>query len=116
MKVLSKESLFVKWQEPVNDGGSPVTGYHVECRQRDVPGWKRLNRIPVKSTQFKASGLREGAEYEIRVIAENLAGCGKASRLCDGIFTRDPVDAPLNVCVSDLRFAGSIAHRVILVW
>lgn len=101
--MLSKESIIIKWQEPVNDGGSPVFGYHVECRQRNATKWNRLNRVLIRYKEYKAIGLKENVEYEIRVFAENLAGCSKPSRVCDGIYTRDPVDPPINVEVKEVR-------------
>ena len=103
VKILSKESIRINWQEPVTDGGSPILGYHVECRKRDSSSWERINRIIIKTLEYKASGLKEGVEYEIRVMAENLAGCGKPSRMVDGIVTRDPVDPPTNIDIIDIR-------------
>lgn len=50
---VTKESVSLIWNEPDEDGGSPVTGYWVERFDPDLDKWIRCNKIPVKDTAFK---------------------------------------------------------------
>ena len=66
-------SAVVKWNAPVNDGGSAITGYVV----RSSPGSKRCKTTGAKTCIIR--GLRNGTKYTIGVKAHNKAGLGAAS-------------------------------------
>lgn len=57
------------------------------------------------------TGLKEAVEYEFRVVAENLAGLGKFSKVSDPALTKDAVDAPI-----DLEVVETTAENVMLRW
>lgn len=62
---------------PLNDGGSPITGYIVERKPYTVTGegrWLKCNYTNVTDTHFTVTALGEGEEYEFRVIAKNANG------------------------------------------
>uniref|UniRef100_A0A803Y085 Titin n=1 Tax=Meleagris gallopavo TaxID=9103 RepID=A0A803Y085_MELGA len=52
----SKDSMVVQWNEPVNDGGSKIIGYHLERKERNSILWAKLNRTPIPDTKFKTTG------------------------------------------------------------
>lgn len=65
-----RKSASLSWQAPLKDGGSPITGYFVECLKiRNLknsdkePEWARVNLKPTPHCHFKAPGLREDIEY-----------------------------------------------------
>uniref|UniRef100_A0A3B3QHM3 Titin n=1 Tax=Paramormyrops kingsleyae TaxID=1676925 RepID=A0A3B3QHM3_9TELE len=91
---VTKAFMFVTWNEPVNDGGSPVLGYHLERRERSSVLWIKMNRRLIKDTEFKVTGTEEGLFYEYRVYAENIAGIGKCSKTSELVAARDPCDPP----------------------
>uniref|UniRef100_A0A8B9E6F1 Titin n=1 Tax=Anser cygnoides TaxID=8845 RepID=A0A8B9E6F1_ANSCY len=91
---VSKDSMVVQWNEPVNDGGSKIIGYHLERKERNSILWAKLNKTPIPDTKFKTTGLEEGLEYEFRVYAENIVGIGKASRTSECYTAHDPCDPP----------------------
>uniref|UniRef100_H2YLF2 Titin n=1 Tax=Ciona savignyi TaxID=51511 RepID=H2YLF2_CIOSA len=105
-----KDSMVVNWQEPVKDGGSQITGYHLEVKDRNSILWKKANRVVIRSTHFRVLGLQEGLEYEYRVSAENAAGIGKPSRPSEAAFARDPVDIPRDVEVVDITRATCLVR------
>jgi hypothetical protein len=70
----------LKWDKPKKDGGNPITGYNIEMREKGGNKWVLCNSSPTKSTDFTASGLREGQLYEFRVAAVNGAGPGEPSK------------------------------------
>uniref|UniRef100_A0A3B4ACF0 Titin n=1 Tax=Periophthalmus magnuspinnatus TaxID=409849 RepID=A0A3B4ACF0_9GOBI len=90
----TKSFMIVTWNEPVNDGGSPVLGYHLERKERTSILWTKMNRGMLKNTEYKVSGVDEGMMYEYRVYAENIAGIGKCSKACEAVAARDPCDPP----------------------
>ncbi|KAF3843851.1 hypothetical protein F7725_002700 [Dissostichus mawsoni] len=94
VKLATKSYMLVTWNEPVNDGGSPVVGYHLERKERTSIIWSKLNRGMIKETEYKVNGIEEGMMYEYRVYAENIAGIGKVSKACEAVAARDPCDPP----------------------
>ncbi|XP_050067771.1 twitchin isoform X12 [Anopheles maculipalpis] len=66
---------FVKlaWQPPVSDGGSPITGYVVEVKDK-YGEWERKMAVPAEATSANVPDLLEGQKYEFRVRAVNDAG------------------------------------------
>ena len=86
-----KDSCELTWRPPENDGGSPVTGYHVE---RSASGrtdrWIRITRQPVPDTRYKVTELVEGNEYQFRISAENSVGTGPPGPESDSILAKDP--------------------------
>lgn len=94
VKLATKSFMLVTWNEPVNDGGSPVLGYHLERKERTSILWTKMNRGMIKDTEYKVNGIEEGMIYEYRLYAENIAGIGKCSKACEGVAARDPCDPP----------------------
>uniref|UniRef100_A0A673AN08 Titin n=1 Tax=Sphaeramia orbicularis TaxID=375764 RepID=A0A673AN08_9TELE len=90
----TKDSMVVAWNEPVNDGGSTILGYHLERKERKSILWVKLNKSLITDQTFKTTGLEPGMEYEYRVYAENIVGIGKASKVSEGVIARDPCDPP----------------------
>lgn len=74
-----KESATLSWNEPKDDGNSPITNYIIEMRASGSLGWNVVNKERVTRTQFTVQGLREGTQYEFRVSAENAVGQGLPS-------------------------------------
>lgn len=94
VSTVTKYSMVVEWDPPLRDGGSPITGYHVERKAKNSILWTKLNKFIILDTRFKASGLEEGIEYEFRVFAENMAGLSPCSNTSESYMARDPCDPP----------------------
>ncbi|XP_072180965.1 twitchin-like [Diadema setosum] len=86
--------ITITWTPPESDGGSPITGYHVERKEKTSSRWVKITKELVTETTLTAKGLSEGSEYQFRVIAENLAGPGPASEPSDLQKAKLPFDAP----------------------
>ncbi len=86
--------MILSWFPPSNDGGSPVTGYHLERRSPTSKRWVFVNKIQVRDTKIKVTELIEDTEYEFRVTAENKIGMGTPSEPSKPILARDPWDKP----------------------
>uniref|UniRef100_A0A673JCM6 Titin n=1 Tax=Sinocyclocheilus rhinocerous TaxID=307959 RepID=A0A673JCM6_9TELE len=87
-------TMTICWERPVSDGGSSISGYVIEKREKSGLRWVRVNKKPVYDLRVKASNLREGCEYEYRVFAENAAGLSAPSVPCPLIKAEDPLFLP----------------------
>ena len=76
---VTANSMHLRWAEPDTDGGSPITTYVVERRDRFSPRWTPVTRADITQPSFTVTGLVEGQEYEFHVAAQNKAGLGKFS-------------------------------------
>lgn len=83
--------MFVAWDKPSSDGGSPITGYYIERKERNSLLWVKANDTVVRTTEYPCAGLIEGLEYTFRVSAINRAGQGKPSVKTDFVTARTPV-------------------------
>uniref|UniRef100_H2YLF1 Titin n=1 Tax=Ciona savignyi TaxID=51511 RepID=H2YLF1_CIOSA len=109
---ITNNSVTLQWQKPDYDGGrSPIISYHVEVKDRNSILWRKANRMDIRETNFKATGLQPGLTYEFRVYAENAAGCGKPSQPCDPVVARDQISKPLAV-----EPTGVTRTSVDLIW
>ena len=90
-KIVYKDSCELSWQPPDNDGGSPVTGYHVECSASGhTKLWIRITRQPIPDTRYKVTKLVKDNEYQFRIAAKNSLGVGRPGPESDSILTKDP--------------------------
>ena len=95
-------TLFITWQEPDSDGGSAITGYTVQWKS----GSQRFGGDPSREhttedtfEDYLITGLTNGTEYTVRVIAVNAVGDGPPSDTTTGTPVGPP-DAPPNVQAS----------------
>ena len=65
------------WFAPSNDGGSQVTGYAVQWTESG--GTFGANEKTTTSLRYTITGLTNGNEYDVRVIAVNANGRGTPS-------------------------------------
>jgi len=92
---VSTRTCVLNWKAPEFDGGSPITGYHVESSQKGYSSrWTRVSRQPVRQTHFEVKDLIELTEYVFRVVAENEAGLSKPSEQSAVVVPKDPFSKP----------------------
>jgi hypothetical protein len=68
----------LSWTAPVDDGGTPITGYDVQYSTDGKHGWTSASPASHASTaaSFTVTGLRDGRRYRFRVAAINAQGTG----------------------------------------
>ena len=97
---ITRDSMVVCWGHPENNGGSSISTYVVERRDKTGLRWVKCNKRSVTDLRFKVSGLTPGHEYEFRILAENAAGLSLPSpdslfyKACDTVFQPGPVGNP----------------------
>merc|ERR1740128_11344 len=113
-KVSDWDSDFVEleWDAPKNNGGSPITGYVIQKKEKGSPFWQNAAQIAGNKCKGKAADLVEGTEYEFRVIAINAAGQSEPSEASDMVTARPRHLAPkIKTPMRDIRIrAGTIFH------
>ena len=75
------EELVVSWNAPASDGGSAITGYKVQWKET-AGGWDTpadVSETTVTGKTYTITGLTDGLEYAVRVIAVNDIGDGPPS-------------------------------------
>lgn len=93
---VGKNYVDLKWERPVSDGGSRITGYIIE--RRDVGGalWVKCNDYNVLDLDYTVMNLIEGADYEFRIFAVNAAGrsepssCTTPVKVCEVVGGNKP--------------------------
>ena len=105
-------TLFITWQAPDSDGGSAITGYKVQWKS----GTQSFGGDPSREhttgdsiPNYLITGLTNGTEYTVRVIAVNAVGDGPPSDTTTGTPVGPP-DAPPNVQ------AGSGHQQLTVSW
>ena len=69
-------SLAVSWTEPASDGGAAITGYTVQWKE-ETGSWDQpadVSEAAATGTSHTITGLTDGTEYSVRVLAINYAG------------------------------------------
>lgn len=74
-----KDHVDLRWTPPTKDGGSPITGYVIEKREKGSPRWTKAGETKGPDCKGRAENLEEGVTYEFRVRAVNAAGPGQPS-------------------------------------
>jgi len=74
----NQRCMTIRWMDPIDDGGMPVTGYTIECRCNGGP-WQLWETLDSKENKAVMQKLQKGAEYQFRVYAVNKAGKSEPS-------------------------------------
>ncbi len=69
----------LKWEPPISDGGSKITGYIVEKKEVGSAIWSKCSDYLVPECNFTVLNLVDQAVYEFRVFAVNAVGRSEPS-------------------------------------
>lgn len=83
-----KDHVDLRWTPPISDGGSPITGYVIEKREKGTGKWLKAGDVPGDECKATVPNLDENTEYEFRVRAVNAAGPGQPSKASNGVVTK----------------------------
>lgn len=76
---VTADSATLQWSPPKDDGGSEITDYVIEKKDKFSPRWNKVAEVPADQTALKVDKLKEGDEYQFRVTPKNKAGEGGPS-------------------------------------
>ena len=105
----SEQTIDLRWQPPLDDGGSLISGYVLERRDPGRSMWHKDGTAD--DMEYVAIGLTEGQRYNFRVAAQNDVGTGEFVELMNAavpkcqyskfIFTSDDF-----IVYSSVRFSS----------
>lgn len=76
---IGRNHVTLTWAEPIDDGGSKITGYIVESRELGIQIWRVASDYNVQQPEFTVPNLIEFHDYEFRITAINKYGKGLPS-------------------------------------
>uniref|UniRef100_A0A8C6STM0 Titin n=1 Tax=Neogobius melanostomus TaxID=47308 RepID=A0A8C6STM0_9GOBI len=98
----SKNAIVILWGKPETDGGDPILGYHIECKDQSNSCWLKCNFTNLLDTFLEVTGLTEGEQYDFRVIARNAADLFSAPSENTGPITIQHDVEPPKIVMDDL--------------
>lgn len=111
---VSKFGCTVSWERPQWDGGSPITSYVVELRDRTSVKWSPVHVTKADELSAIINDVIENKEYIFRVRAENRAGVGKPSAASPPVKIMDPIGEPASPSpLNPARSHGSVHHPAV---
>ncbi|XP_053317271.1 myomesin-2 isoform X1 [Spea bombifrons] len=72
-------SMTLGWKLPKFTGGSPISGYFIDKREANHLNWHEVNSRQIQERIYTVENLNEGAFYEFKIAASNIAGLGLPS-------------------------------------
>jgi serine/threonine protein kinase/predicted phage tail protein len=84
----------LSWRPPRSDGGSKLKGYFLQKRAKGDDDWSDVNSIPITENVYTVPKLKEGEEYQFRVIAVNEVGNSEPSRPSNNILIEEQPNKP----------------------
>lgn len=88
---VNKFGATVSWEPPKYDGGSEITSYVIELRDRTSVKWEAALVCNASDRSATLCDVVENKEYIFRVRAENKAGIGRPSAATNPVKIMDPI-------------------------
>ena len=94
----------LSWNKPQNDGGSPITGYIVEIKERESEYWSEIGTTNQKDLSFTATRLKIGRFYAYRISAKNQNGVSDPveTQEFEAKYPFTVPDSPINCMITDV--------------
>ncbi|KAG0723045.1 Twitchin [Chionoecetes opilio] len=105
---VENDALLLRWDAPVTDGGSPITGYLIERCEGEGSVWVRVNLVPIRDTEYAVANMTGGKEYRFRVTAENAVGSSDPSPSSEPVSISTDQEATEPHFLRELRDAVTV--------
>uniref|UniRef100_A0A3P9BEB5 Titin n=1 Tax=Maylandia zebra TaxID=106582 RepID=A0A3P9BEB5_9CICH len=100
---VNKFGATITWEPPKFDGGSEITAYVIELRDRTSVKWEAALVCAADDRLAMLNDVVEYKEYIFRVRAENKAGIGRPSAATNPVKIMDPIGLPMRSKLWTLR-------------
>lgn len=111
---VTSDAITIHWEKPLNDGGSPITGYLIKRRDIQRPVWVKCGRVGADVRTHTIKDLIEGCEYVVQVFAENSEGLSEPLTCDEPVRVHKPVHPPSMPLNLELIKVG--ANEITLQW
>ncbi|KAJ8886796.1 hypothetical protein PR048_013008 [Dryococelus australis] len=91
---ITKDSVTLSWRPPRHDGGAKIKGYIIQKKKKGDSDWSDVNSSPVPVNVYKVPDLKEGEEYQFRILAVNDVGPSEPSRPSNNILIEEQANKP----------------------
>lgn len=92
---ITKDSVTLSWRPPRSDGGAKIRGYYLQSRAKHDDDWSDVNTTPIVGNIYTVPKLKEGEEYQFRVIAANDVGKSEPSKPSNPIIIEEQPNKPV---------------------
>ena len=83
---VTETSVGLSWEEPNDDGGSPISGYVLEKRETNKRSWSKVDFT--EAMEYTVEKLTEKNEYFFRVAAQNDVGVSEFTELKQAVMAK----------------------------
>lgn len=87
---VQRDNITIRWKEPEDDGGSPITGYIIEYREESSTNWNKAGKVNDFTLTYTVNYLTEKTMYHFRVIAVNKIGKAPPLETKDATLAKSP--------------------------
>lgn len=108
------DSVHVKWDAPLDDGGLPITSYFVEYHDMRRSQYVRSERLSANTLDYELTRLTKGSKYTVRVLAENKLGQSEPTEILEPFIAKNPFDVPS--APRELKVSGVTKSSCQLQW
>ncbi|GFO38541.1 titin, partial [Plakobranchus ocellatus] len=91
---VTPDTVTLDWLPPLDDGGSPLTGYIIEAMEGDSREWKTVADVEPAATRHLVRNLTEGQDYRFRICAQNAIGRSKPVETDSSVTPSRPMEPP----------------------
>ena len=93
-----ENGIQTNWDQPLDDGGNPITGYTLEYLEDNGLTWQTVSQV-ITGTNYAISTptIDPAKKYVFRVAASNIVGRGPYSDTAEGQVRYITLDAPNSV-------------------
>ena len=93
-----ENGIQINWDQPLDDGGNPITGYTLEYSEDNGLTWQTASQT-ITGTNYAVSTptIDPAKKYVFRVAASNIVGRGPYSDTVEGQVRYITLDAPNSV-------------------
>ena len=93
-----ENGIQINWDQPLDDGGNPITGYTLEYSENNGLTWQTVSQV-ITGTNYAISTptIDPAKKYVFRVAASNIVGRGPYSDTAEGQVRYITLNAPNSV-------------------
>jgi len=93
-----ENGIQINWDQPLDDGGNPITGYTLEYSEDNGLTWQTVSQV-ITGTNYAISTptIDPAKKYVFRVAASNIVGRGPYSDTAEGQVRYITLDSPTSV-------------------